>query len=223
MKKFFLGLSLVGLMTGFSVLSLAETSPNTNTDAEVLALVNSAKVADATAQVKTVGAENAVASPKTVALSEDELPAFKNTKLEKKEATTSGTVPWLKMFGSLAMVLTLIFGGVWGFKKLPQAQKLAGRAKMIQVLGQHHLGAKKSLAVIRVAGETVLVGVTDNNITLIKSLSLLDEDLPGETTVAKNQKFTQTLQQKLNTEEEFSMKGIKDIVSGRLQQMKGYK
>lgn len=47
----------------------------------------------------------------------------------------------------------------------------------MKILSQFHLSPKKSLAVIQVAGESILVGVTDHHISLIKSLSLLDEDL----------------------------------------------
>lgn len=48
----------------------------------------------------------------------------------------------------------------------------------IKVITQYSLGPKKSLAIVRVAGESILIGITDQNISMLKSLSLLDEDLP---------------------------------------------
>jgi flagellar protein FliO/FliZ len=91
--------------------------------------------------------------------------------------------------------------------------KISKQARMIQVLSTQHLGAKKSLAVVQVAGEAMLIGITDNNISMIKSISLLDDDMPQK-------KFSATLAQKIQSEEEFSMKGIKDIVSQKLKNMK---
>jgi flagellar protein FliO/FliZ len=101
---------------------------------------------------------------------------------------------------------------------------------MIEVLNQHHLGPKRSIAVIRVAGEAVLIGVTDHNITLLKTLSLLDDDVPEETREAtfalKNDeayKFEKTLSKKAaptTREDEFSMQGLKEIIGDRLKNMK---
>ena len=51
----------------------------------------------------------------------------------------------------------------------------------IKVLSQHYLGPKKSLVIVRVAGESILVGVTDSNISMIKSLALIDDEVPVET------------------------------------------
>jgi flagellar protein FliO/FliZ len=137
---------------------------------------------------------------------------------------------WGRMALSLAIALSVFGGLAFAYKKWPGAKKVIGRAKMIEVLNQHHLGPKKSIAVIRVAGEAVLIGVTDNSITLLKNLSLLDDDLPQETREAtfalKNDeayKFEKTLGAKAqapNREDEFSMQGLKAIIGDRLKNMK---
>ena len=89
--------------------------------------------------------------------------------------------------------------------------------KKIKILTQHHLGPKKSLAIIRVAGESLLIGVTDHSINLIKPLSLLDEEVPLET----SSQFSVSLGNATGSpNEDFSVKGIKDIVANRLKGMK---
>ena len=51
----------------------------------------------------------------------------------------------------------------------------------IQVLSTHYLGPKKSLSIVQVAGESLLLGVTDQNINMIKTLSLIDDEVPATT------------------------------------------
>lgn len=51
----------------------------------------------------------------------------------------------------------------------------------IRILTQHHLSPKKSLAIIQVAGESLLLGITEQNIQLIKPLSLIDDEIPDST------------------------------------------
>lgn len=87
----------------------------------------------------------------------------------------------------------------------------------IKVLTQHYLGPKKSLAIVRVAGESILIGITDQSINMIKSLSLLDDEVPEVTPM----NFEKTLQasEKVQSSgpEEFSMRHIKDVVSLKLK------
>ncbi len=215
-------------------------------DAEVLSLVKTATEPTPTStsgatqsstdskigDIKIPDGKDAVKASAMASIAEESLPVFKAiaVKTDKADKKTSVWI-WLRMLGSLAVVLTMFIGGVYGFKKMPMANKMGQKAKMIHVLGQHHLGAKKSLAVVRVAGETVLIGITDNNISILKTLSLLDDDLPGET-VSKKSNFASTLKNQVNREtlrgdaaddltEEFSMQGIKDIVSKRIKDLKG--
>lgn len=141
---------------------------------------------------------------------EENLPVFKGEKPKaeiKVEQTQTSSYLWLRVLGSLGIVVGLIGGSVYLLKKLPNTNRFANKSKMIQVLSQHYIGAKKSLAVVRVAGETVLVGITDNNISHIKTLSLLDDEVP--------KKFSNTLSQKIQDDnEEFSMKGIRGAFKG---------
>ena len=87
----------------------------------------------------------------------------------KTKKASSSSQLWWRMIASLAIVLVLFGGGMYGLKKWPGAKKITGRGRMIEVLSQHHLGPKRSLAVVRVAGEACLIGVTDQNITILKT------------------------------------------------------
>lgn len=139
---------------------------------------------------------------------------------------------WGRMFISLFIVLVIFGGALVAYRRWPGSKKIAQRAKMIEILNQQYLGPKRSLAIIRVAGEAVLIGVTDTNITLLKTLSLLDDDVPTETKDARfvlktndTQKFQNTLGKKVKAEsttreDEFSMQGLKEIIGDRLKNMR---
>lgn len=85
---------------------------------------------------------------------------------------------WRKMALAVAIVLGLGAATLIALRRYTRTNTSKVEATKIKIVSQHHLGPKKSLALVRVAGESMLIGVTDNNISLIKSLSLLDEELP---------------------------------------------
>jgi flagellar biogenesis protein FliO len=49
--------------------------------------------------------------------------------------------------------------------------KLGSGGKMIEVISTHHLGPKKSIAIVKVGGSTLVLGVTSESINLITRLS----------------------------------------------------
>jgi flagellar protein FliO/FliZ len=134
---------------------------------------------------------------------------------------------------SLGLVLGLLSGFSFLIKKFLKRAPLKKNSQ-IKILTQHYLGPKKSLAIIRVAGESMLVGITDQNINLIKTLALLDEEIPNDTPREFSKSLSNLMAGKSNTEtasnnefsaqdeeaEEFSFSKIKDFVSGRLKNMK---
>jgi flagellar biogenesis protein FliO len=103
----------------------------------------------------------------------------------------------MNALGKLAFVVGLFALLAWGFKKfwkdradssiasaspLKQglmtsisqfARKNLGKnsKKMIEVVSTHHLGPKKSIAVVRVAGRMLVLGITDDSINLITQMS----------------------------------------------------
>jgi len=66
-----------------------------------------------------------------------------------------------------------------------------------------------------------LIGITDQNITMLKSLALLDDDIPTDPPeqFSKSLATAQTKQGE-DPEDEFSLTKIKDFVSDRLKGMK---
>lgn len=106
---------------------------------------------------------------------ESEIPVFsKSEKLVKSE----NSLLW-RLVASLALVAVIggsliVAGRRWGRKK-----NLGGEKARIEILHQYHLGPKKSLALVRVAGEALLIGCTDQSINMLKSVTLIDDELEG--------------------------------------------
>jgi len=55
------------------------------------------------------------------------------------------------------------------------AAGIGRKDKMIEVLSNHHLGPKKSIAVVRIMGRTLVLGVTNDSINLISQISQPNE------------------------------------------------
>ena len=133
------------------------------------------------------------------------------------------------------VIIASMLGAAYFFVRKYKTSNTINKSNMqIKVLSQHYLGPKKSLAIIHVAGESILVGITDTNISMIKSLALIDDEVP--VTVPKNfadamtnstksaAKVTTTAQgdafDENDLEEEFSFAGLKDSVSKKLKSMR---
>lgn len=183
---------------------------------------------------RTVASE--VTEQKAV-LTEKEIPL--NVEVNKKatDATSNSTRLFLTVFIMMSVMGTTYYM----VRKYKLSNNINKSNTKIKVLSQHYLGPKKSLAIIHVAGESMLIGVTDSNINMIKSLSLIDDEVPADLP----QNFSDTLQIKEDAmtatrtnaktapagasaratnvedlEEEFSFSGIKDTVSKKLKSMR---
>jgi flagellar protein FliO/FliZ len=139
-------------------------------------------------------------------LSEDQIPI----NLEATKPTQTTESPFLRLIASLSIVGILVTGGVLLVKKKGFKKSLI-KENQIKILTQHYLGPKKSLAIVRVAGESILIGITDQAISHIKTLSLLDDEIPE----SPPKEFDGLIK-----EEDFSMKGIKDIVGHKMKNMR---
>ncbi|MGE3758789.1 MAG: flagellar biosynthetic protein FliO, partial [Pseudobdellovibrionaceae bacterium] len=120
-----------------------------------------------------------------------------------------------------------------GIKKWSGKVGKSPKQTQIKVLTQHYLGPKRSLAIVRVAGESVLIGVTDHNISMIKSLALLDEEIPEEVPENFNKAMLGTGATRVNFSdamtgdveegaEEFSIGTVKDVIRSRLKGMRNF-
>jgi flagellar biogenesis protein FliO len=68
-----------------------------------------------------------------------------------------------------------LFGALSRFARKNLGVKSSMNKPTVVILTNHHLGPKKSIAVIKVAGRTMVVGITDQSINLISQLAS-DED-----------------------------------------------
>lgn len=158
------------------------------------------------------------ASEKTIPLlaqSEKAIPV----QLEESKKSAGPESTTLKMILSLSILGVIGCAGYFLIRKYAIPRSAKDQATQIKILTQHYLGPKKSLAIIRVAGESILVGITENNINMIKSLSLLDEDIPEETP-ARFEATMKNTNLETQEDEDFSITGVKDFVSERLKNMR---
>jgi flagellar protein FliO/FliZ len=164
----------------------------------------------------------AEAKPPQMLVNEAEIPVT----LEPAKKSEAAENPFLKMGITFGVISILGAGAFFLIRKYSLNNPNKNQNTQIKVVTQHYLGPKKSIAMIRVAGESILVGITDTNISLIKTLSLLDEDIPDNTPSQFNRVFNATANQNIQAAgsiepgEDFSITGIKDFVTSKLKNMR---
>ena len=78
----------------------------------------------------------------------------------------------MKMISMFALVLGLMFLTFFGFKKyVLKNTAFGGGNKLVNVLGTWFLGPKKNIALVEVAGEVLVLGISNENITLLSSVT----------------------------------------------------
>jgi len=110
----------------------------------------------------------AAASPLHPATIEDDrLPFMAEGRKEAEPPSVGGLV--LRTFGALLLIVGLITAAAWGLRRFG-AGRFGGTqidAPALAVLSTVALGDKRSLAVVRFGAQTLLVGSTAQNITLL--------------------------------------------------------
>ncbi|MBX3016675.1 MAG: flagellar biosynthetic protein FliO [Bdellovibrionaceae bacterium] len=157
--------AVIGTQTG----TAAEIAAKASTEAAVTAETMELK-ADVPAATESAAIESAA----PVAKAESEIPVKLDEKIVAKTQDAS--------LRDLVLVFAVLAGfGVLAYLFISKFKYRNRKAQQFEmkIMAQHHLGPKKSLAVVRVAGESLLIGVTDHHISMIKSLALLDEDEAG--------------------------------------------
>ncbi|MFZ3230831.1 MAG: flagellar biosynthetic protein FliO [Pseudobdellovibrio sp.] len=195
----------------------------------------SEEVAATTEVIAEKSVDKSEATVLTVAKTEDQIPL--NIDQVKK---TSDATPMSARMMMTGIIISALLGSVYYFVKKYKSSNTINKSNMqIKVLSQHYLGPKKSLAIVRVAGESILIGITDSNVSMIKSLALLDDEVPNEVPANFNEamaaektksalpKMKMQNTATMNTmvgvdelEEEFSFSGLKDTVSKKLKSMR---
>lgn len=97
------------------------------------------------------------------------------------------TMATIKMVASLILVLGLL----WGIYILTRRKMAAGnhstRGEMIQLLENRHLGLKKSIALVRVPGACLVLGVSADRINLLNRIE--DPEILSDLDAKRTQKI----------------------------------
>jgi len=168
----------------------------------------------------------AAADKKVEALTEDQIPL----KIESSAKAADNQSQAGKLVLTLAVLVGMLGTAFYFIRKYSFSNKVSKSNLNIKILTQHHLGPKKTLAVVRVAGESILIGVTDHNISMIKSLSLIDDEIPLESgpedfAQALNGQPSAAASHEMNSdliEDDFSFSGIKTSVTQKLKSMRNF-
>jgi len=92
---------------------------------------------------------------------------------------------WLKMFGSLVLILGLIVGTMWLLKKFMAFNKPAsGSGIALEVAGVLHLAPRRSVYAVKAGGQVILLGVAEHAVTYLTQLSDISVTAPGVQTSA---------------------------------------
>ena len=77
---------------------------------------------------------------------------------------------FIKTFSMLLLVLAVVILVFYLIRKFSTAKGVKGGKDFIKVLSMHHLSPKEKLVLLNVLGDTILIGVTPNNISKISSI-----------------------------------------------------
>lgn len=150
---------------------------------------------------KTTATET-TAEAVTDADAESKIPVLAEVKPTQK---SENNLAW-RMIASLGIVLVVAGCAAYAGKRYRRLKDKGGSKARIEIMHQLHLGPKKSVGLIRVAGEAMLIGITDQNINMLKSVALIDDEL--ENIVGKN--FNHFL------EEDFSIEDVRNALGPRV-------
>jgi len=93
-----------------------------------------------------------------------------------------GTGEWLRLLGSLALVLALLVCGLWAYRWLAQ-QTQAGFKKWTRLMVIREsltLGMRQRLLLVEVDGHRVMVGVSPSGITRLAEWPLGESGVQAE-------------------------------------------
>lgn len=177
------GVKSVVISAAEKISEKAPAKPNSeNESSEIqdrLTAREESKKTEGVASPPTAGEEKFVAASVVAAKDtrpESEIPVFSAATPERKSAGAGIE----RLVITLFVVCVVLGAALFGIKRWSINRKGNGISPTkIQILTQHHLGPKKSLAIIQVAGEAILIGITDQNISMLKTLALIDDEVPG--------------------------------------------
>lgn len=104
---------------------------------------------------------------------ESEIPVFMTTAKSEK---SDSNILW-RLVASIGLIVVVAAGFVYAGKRWTRHKDKGGRKARIEIMHQLHLGPRRSVALLRISGETMLVGITDHSVNMLKSVTLIDDEL----------------------------------------------
>jgi flagellar biosynthetic protein FliO len=101
----------------------------------------------------------------------------------------------VKMIAALALVIGFLFLSLHVFKRMYK-NKLGGQTgRLISVLASSYVGVKKNVALVEVPGTVLVLGITNDRISLLSEISkeAVEEALGPNTGPKKTTAFTEHL------------------------------
>ena len=229
MMKYVLALIVTTCFSAFAAATAADVAA-----LKAAPLASTIQTETIAAQAIPTGSEQTLLTPAPEAkakLAENEIPL----NLDASKKTAEGGSSANKALVSMLIIGVLLAVSYFGMRRYKTSNTINKSNTKIKVISQHYLGPKKSLAIIHVAGESILVGITEQNISMIKSLSLIDDEVPE--TLPNT--FGQTLNQAQTADEpgsgatagkpmanayeldeEFSFANVTETVSKKIKSMR---
>lgn len=123
----------------------------------------------------------------------------------------------IKLFSGLAVVIGVLLVAYYFVREyLGKMNKVSGKGKLINVIATHYLAPKKSIMLIEVGGERLVIGV-GNEINLLARIENTDSGAYDNAS-PQGAGFSDVL--KTATEREGSL-GVVDSIKERLESLKG--
>lgn len=106
----------------------------------------------------------------------------------------------LRLFGAMALVLALFFGGVWLFRNWQRLVMHKGRPTKLNVMEMRPLGNRHALYVVAYEDQRMLISSSPTGVSFLSHLPTAEsiEAQPEPTPNVTALPFAQTLQQLLN-------------------------
>jgi flagellar biosynthetic protein FliO len=141
-------------------------------DAEEAARAEILGESSAPAKNEAVKADSHAAAKNAKPADPESLPLFANSGTAAPAAEKSRELPVSKMLGSLFLVVVMIGAVAMGFRKfaLGKGSPFVRQPKMIEVISSQSMGPKRSIAVVKVLDQYMVVGMSGDGMNLLTNL-----------------------------------------------------
>lgn len=101
-----------------------------------------------------------------------------------------------KMFAALAIVLGALFIVFYLTRRISKIENSGTKEKLIRVLANKFIGVKKNICAVEVPGALLILGVTQNHITLLTKIE--DQEILEKIQQSPNTQMPMSFSEQLN-------------------------